>query len=403
MRVDSTAGRGFLRLGSRYRRAVGRRLRTLDWGPVLPIFVWSRLAIWAVALFALLVFVPNRHPEADRWDSPRLHELGYGVDVWARWDSDWYLRIAEDGYAESPSSTPAFFPLYPALVGGLGRVLAGHYVLAGVLLSLAACLVAFLLLYRLALGRLGLEGARRAVLYLALFPTALFLQAVYSESLYLALVLGAFLLAERGRWLGAGIAAGLAVLTRPVGVALLPALFVLAWRSPERRRALAGLAAAVPVAAAYPVVLAAWIGEPFAFMRAQEGIWERHLSWAGPLGGLWEGIAALAREEGERAFALNVQQLAFTLAFLALAVLAWRLFGAAYGLFATLSLAIPLSYPSERWPLLSLPRFGLVIFPLVLALAAVGARRRAHDAILAVSTLLLGVAVVQWALWQWVA
>src|SRR5919106_1733117 len=289
MRLDSTAVSQFL---SRYRRGVGRRLRTLDWGPVLPIFVWSRVAIWAAALFALLVFVPNRHPEADRWDSPRLHELGYGIDVWARWDSDWYLRIAEDGYAESPSSTPAFFPLYPALVGGLGRVLAGHYVLAGVLLSLAACLVALLLLYRLALGRLGEEGARRAVLYLALFPTALFLQAVYSESLYLALVLAAFLLAERGRFLGAGAAAGLAMLTRPVGIALLPALAVLAWRSPERRRALAGLAAALPVAAAYPVLLAAWVGEPFAFLRAQEGIWERELSWAGPLGGVWEGGAA---------------------------------------------------------------------------------------------------------------
>jgi len=400
MRLDSTASSGFL---SRYGRGVGRRLRTLDWGPVLPIFVWSRLAIWAAALFALLVFVPNRHPEADRWDSPRLHELGYGIDVWARWDSDWYLRIAEDGYAESPSSTPAFFPLYPALVGALGRLLAGHYVLAGVLLSLAACLVAFLLLYRLAAARLGEDGARRALLYLALFPTALFLQAVYSESLYLALVLGAFLLAERGRWLGAGAVAGLAILTRPVGVALLPALAVLAWRSPERRRALAGLAASVPVAAAYPVLLAAWIGEPLAFLRAQEGIWERELSWAGPLGGLWEGVAALAREEGERALALNVQQLAFTVAFIALAVVAWRLFGAAYGLFAAVSLAIPLSYPSERWPLLSVPRFGLVIFPLVLALAALGARRHVHEGILAVSSLLLGVAVVQWALWQWVA
>ena len=400
MRVDSTAGRRFL---SRYGRGVGRRLRTLDWGPVLPIFIWSRLAIWAAALFALLVFVPNRHPQADRWDSPRLHELGYGIDVWARWDSDWYLRIAEDGYAESPSGTPAFFPLYPALVGGLGRLLAGHYVLAGVLLSLAACLVAFMLLYRLAVARLGEEGARRALLYLALFPAALFLQAVYSESLYLALVLGAFLLAERGRWLGAGAVAGLAILTRPVGIALLPALAVLAWRTPERRPALAGLAAALPVAAVYPLLLAAWIGEPFAFLRAQEGIWERELSWAGPLGGLWEGVTALAREEGERAFALNLQQLAFTVAFIALAVVAWRLFGAAYGLFAAVSLAIPLSYPSERWPLLSLPRFGLVVFPLVLALAVLGARRHVHEGILAVSSLLLGVAVVQWALWQWVA
>ena len=383
---------------------MGRRLRrALFASDALWIFLWSRLALWAAAIFALLAFVPNRHPNADRWDSPRLHELGYGIDVWARWDSDWYLLIAEEGYSDSPSSTPAFFPLYPALVGALGRLLAGHYVLAGVLLSLAACAVALVLLHRLALDLLGIDGARRAVLYLAIFPTALFLGAVYSESLYLALALGSFLLARRGRFLGAGVIAGLALLTRPVGIALLPALAVLAWRSSDRRRALLGVAAAVPLAAVYPVLLGLWIGEPFAPLRAQEGIWERTLSWAGPLGGLWKGLAALADADPARTLALNVQQLAFTLLFLALAVLAWRRFGAPYGLFALVSLAIPLSFPAERFPLLSMSRFGLVVFPLVLALAALGARKRLHEAIIAVSALLLGVAVVQWALWQWVA
>ena len=383
---------------------MGRRLRRpLLSSEALSIFLWSRLALWAAAIFALLAFVPNRHPNADRWDSPRLHELGYGIDVWARWDSDWYLLIAQEGYSDSPSSTPAFFPLYPGLVAALGRLLAGHYVLAGVLLSLAACAVAFVLLHRLALDLLGADGARRAVLYLAVFPTALFLGAVYSESLYLALALGSFLLAERGRFLGAGVVAGLALLTRPVGIALLPALAILAWRSSDRRRALLGVAAAVPLASVYPVLLGLWIGEPFAPLRAQEGIWERTLSWAGPFGGLWKGVAALADADPARTLTLNVQQLAFTVLFVGLAVLAWRRFGAPYGLFALVSLAIPLSFPAERFPLLSMSRFGLVVFPLVLALAALGARRRLHEAIVAVSALLLGVAVVQWALWQWVA
>ena len=89
--------------------------------------------------------------------------------------------------------------------------------------------------------------------------------------------------------------------------------------------------------------------------------------------------------------------------FVLLATIAWKRFGAAYGLYAFASLVIPLSYPSSRWPLLSLPRFGLVVFPFFLALAVVGGRPRVHTAIVACSALLLGVMVVQWALWQWVA
>src|SRR4029078_12147222 len=121
------------------------------------------------------------HPRAAVWDDPRLtHDLGAITDVWARWDSVWFLRIAEHGYGSAKGGAAPFSPLYPAMVALLGRVLFGHYVLAGILVSLAASLAAFLLLYRLAEEGLGADGARRAVLYLAVFPFALFLQAVYS-------------------------------------------------------------------------------------------------------------------------------------------------------------------------------------------------------------------------------
>jgi Dolichyl-phosphate-mannose-protein mannosyltransferase len=382
---------------------VGQRLLDALRTPAIRIFVWSRLAIWAFALGVLLAFGSHLHPEYEHYDSGRLHELGRGIDVWARWDSDWYLRVAHGGYDGDPSSTPAFFPLYPGLVALLGRLLLGNFILAGVLLSLAAGAVAFVLLYRLAQARVGAAGALRAVLYLAVFPTALFLQAVYSESLYLALVLAAFLLAERGRFLGAGAAAGLAMLTRPVGLALLPALALLAWRSEDRRGAFLRLAIAAPIAALYPLMLGIWTQEPLGFLRAQDGIWQRELSWAGPLGGIWNGVTILFADRSLHDSAINLYQLGFTLLFVVLTVVAWRRLGAPYGLFAACSLAIPLSFPSDRWPLLSMSRFGLVIFPLVLALALLGARPRLNVAIVSISTALLGVSVVQWSLWRWVA
>jgi hypothetical protein len=381
------------------------------------VFLWSRAGIWLAALIALLTLEPMRNPKAGRWDDPSLtHDLGAVTDVWARWDSVHFLRIAERGYS---SAEAAFYPLYPGLLAGAGRALGGHYVLAGILLSLVATLGAFVLLERIAEERLGGDGARRAVLYLAFFPTALFLQAVYSESLFLFLCLGAFALAERDRIAEAGVVVGLALLTRPTGIALVPPLVLIA-----RRRSWQ-LTTALPVAAAYPLLLWWKVGDPWAFARA-EGIWHRHLSPAGPLGGIWDGLRAgwagieqvasgsnahvywtavgPADSTPLRTAVINLVLLGFLVLFIALTVIAWREVGAPYGLFSALSLALPLSVPSSRWPLLSVPRFGIVVFPFFLALAWIGGRHpRANAAIVGLSALLLGVFVTQWALWDWVA
>src|SRR3954471_12605671 len=119
---------------------------------VLGIYVWSRALTWLGAIFAFYWFEPNRNPRAGRWDSPLIHDLGSFTDVWARWDSVFFVRIAPHGYDHASA---AFYPLYPGLVAVLGRVFFGHYVLAGIVISLAACLGAFALLYRIAGERLA--------------------------------------------------------------------------------------------------------------------------------------------------------------------------------------------------------------------------------------------------------
>jgi len=359
----------------------------------LRVFVLSRIALWALAALTLLAFESKLNPARGRWDSDRLHELGPLVDVWARWDSEWYLRIAEHGYTW-PSSTPAFPPLYPLVVGVAGRVLGGHYLLAGVLVSLAAAAVAFVLLHRLARAHLGDDASGRAVLYLALFPTSLFLGAVYAESLLLALALGAFLCAERGRLGWAGILAGLAALTRVQGLALVLPLALFAWRDVRRGRALvSGVLVPLLLFALYPIVLAVQIGRPLAFLEAQREGWERELSPLGPLGGLVEAIT-------ER----ELVELGFAALMLPLAVVAWRRLGAPYGLYALVALALPMSVPSQRLGgLYSFPRLALAAFPCFLALAVLGRNRRVHVTVVAVLATCLAVFVVRWSLWYWVA
>ena len=364
---------------------------TRNSAPALRLFLLSRAAIWLLAVVVVVGFDGALNARRGEWDSARLHDLGAVVDVWSRWDSDWFLRIAEDGYSW-PSSTPAFFPLYPLLVAGLGTVFGGRDVLAGVVISLAAGAAAFVLLYRLTDLRLGEDAARRTVLFLAVAPTSLFFGAVYSESLFLLLAVATFLLAERGRFWQAGAAAGLALLTRSAGVALLPALVVLAWRAPNRLRALAGVALAPLLFALYPLVLAIWIDRPLAFLDAQKVVWERRLSPAGPLGGV---VAAVQHRE--------LLDLAVALAVVALGIVAWRRIGAPYGLYTLTSVLMPLSFVSDKVPLWSMQRFAVVVFPAFMALATLVRSRRGVLVTVVILAAWLCVYVVRWSLWYWVA
>lgn len=369
-------------------------------------FLWTRVAITGLALLAAAL--PTHERLEREGASPLLHDLGWPIDLWARWDSVWYLTIAEQGY-HGAAETLAFWPLYPALVAAVGGVLGGHDLAAGVLLSSASLLGALILLERLGVRLVGAASARRAVLYLALFPTAFFFGAVYSESLYLLLAVAAFLLAERGRFLPAGVVCGLAILTRVAGVALLPALALIAWRSGQRRQALLSLAAAPLVASIHLLVVRDARGSLDDLFGAQ-ALWQRHLSPAGPLGGIWHGLGkawTTALELGDPGgpdplWPSELLNAGFLVLFVVLTVVAWRRVGAPYGLFAALSLALPLSFPATPSPLLSLPRFGLVVFPFFLALAVLGERSRVNATIIGVSSVLLVLATVEWVRWGWI-
>ena len=139
-------------------------------------------------------------------------------------------------------------------------------------------------------------------------------------------------------------------------------------------------------------MLEAWVGHGLAFLDAQR-IWERSVAALGPLGGLVQAIG-----EGD------VVGPVLAVAMLALGVLAWRWLGAPYGVYAILALAIPMALPSERLGgLYSFPRFSLVAFPCLVALAVLGRDRRIHVPVVVVLGAGLAVYVVRWALWYWVA
>ena len=164
----------------------------------------SRLLVWAAAIVAVAAF--GLSDRADDFDPAGLTTpFGATGDLLAaplgRWDSVWFLAIADSGYGDG--AREAFFPLYPLLVR-LAGVPLGSALIGGALLSTALLGVALVLLHRLVALDHARAVARNAVLVTALFPMSFFFSAVYSESLFLALSIGAVYAARRERWTWAG-------------------------------------------------------------------------------------------------------------------------------------------------------------------------------------------------------
>jgi hypothetical protein len=390
--------------------------------------VSSRLAVLLVAIFAALSFGPASgglaRENAHRFDQPALtHALAEPLLApLARWDSVWYLTIADSGY-EGSSARAAFFPLYPLLIRGVGTMLGGSnaaLLVAAYLVSLAAFIAALALLYRLTELELGRRLARPTLLLLAVFPAAVFFGAPYSESLFLLLAVGAFYAARTDRWAWAGACAGLASATRSAGLLLVLPLGMIWWSSRPRRARDAAWLLLAPLGIA---LYAAWLGfaegDSLRFLDVQEA-WSRH--FAVPLAGAWDGLVAavdgvrqlasgsrapvyfdVAAGDPFRIAAINVMLFA-TLVFAVVACVgAFRRLPRAYGVWVAASLVLPLTFPVTPQPLMSLPRFVAVLFPIFMWLAVVCEERRVTDLVAAGSAVGLGLFTAQYASWHWIS
>jgi Mannosyltransferase (PIG-V) len=184
---------------------------------------------------------------------PYLAEPTLGTHV--AFDSEYYLSIATVGYddpeviqmrAADGSETPlnfAFLPAYPMAVkvvaaplAAIGLAPIAAAAVGGVVVSLLSALAAMLALFALARRHLGDAAGVRAAFYLLIFPSGLFLAQVYSEALFLALSFGVLALVADRRPLLAGLLAAVAVLTRPVGIALVIPIAIGLIEAVARRR-----------------------------------------------------------------------------------------------------------------------------------------------------------------------
>lgn len=190
------------------------------------------LVIWAVvALTSVLVRAASFQGglQLDRWDAL------------AQWDSSTYLRVAERGYS---SGDGYVLPGYAAVVRATEWI-TGELLTAAVLVTYVASAAASWLLWEW-LERRGVERRARVLSVLAMlaFPYSFVLFGVVGpEALCLALVLGTFVLIDRGRPVLAGLAASAAMTVMLTAYALLPAIAVLIWMRAKDRSATASASA----------------------------------------------------------------------------------------------------------------------------------------------------------------
>ena len=323
------------------------------------------------------------------------------VDLWNRWDTEHYVDIAEYGY-ESPEThefAEAFFPLFPMTIRALSLV-GFNPVFAGMLVSAIASVVALAYIYRLAEEELYPGAGRRAALYLAVFPTAVFLTAAYSEALFLAGAIPAFYYARRSEWRSVGIPAAIAMGTRIAGVFLLLGLAVEFIRQREFdrskiQRAVASAAIALVPLIAYMVFL--WIenDDPFYFFTAQREGWHRVLT--NPIESFtttWDTFYGDYSSNWLIAWRVEIAAAIAGVFFVGWAYVK-REFG--YAVYMG-TLLLPLLVSS--W-YLSIPRMLLSMFPIPLFIAGVTRDEGRHDLVLATSAIFAALGVLVFTSGQW--
>ena len=343
------------------RLAEGLAARTRRWRPDLSADDRAALGMWAAAHLALLVLA-----WAAAWiyrSSPSHAPLTGGFE---HWDASLLRNIAQYGYF-SPHSKPnnvVFFPGYPMTLAAVHLILR-NWVLSELAVSgIAGCFVV------VSLSRLA--GRRRAVLYLLTAPAAIFLMVGYTECLFLAFAIPAWHAATRDRWWRAALLAGLSGLVRPDALFPIPPLVVMALTVPQGPRLANAAKACCALAgpAAYEIYLAVCTGTWKALERAQQAGWDLHE--VTPVQALKTTWWAAFRHPFSAADAFEFQLELAAMAAMVLATLAFlcsrRWPEALYCSLAALTLGTQTWYQAGQ-------RTLLLLFPIWIALAALGARR----------------------------
>jgi len=369
------------------------------WGEIFIPFLFTRTILFFTGWLSRYLPFNDKYPIQNAV-SRGWHFSPYRLlDIWARWDSGWYLNIVLNGYMvkgdlTTVQSNLAFFPLFPYVVRWIAW-LPSHslksinvILLIGVLTSNICLLAGLVFLWKIVKANgWSDEIAGRSIKYLLYFPTAFFFSCFYTESLFLFLSLAAFYAAIRHKWALAGLLGALLGITRPNGVIFfipLSWLYLDAidwdykqihWNSIWLLMVPLGLL--VHLLSIYPIT-----NNFFAPIMAQS-------AWGKSLNLPWNAWI----ESTKVTPMIAPFDLFFTLGFLLMCFFVWHYFRSKSYVIFSLLMLIPLLFSGS---IQSNMRYVIVIFPVFIALAKLSQRRWFYSLL---KVTFLGLQVIFMAAW----
>lgn len=294
------------------------------------------------------------------------------IDSFAKWDGTYFLEIAKNGY--SNKNYFAFFPAYPLLLGFFSKVSHQNVITMGILINIGCLMGSLILLKKLISMDYSKKITQEAIIYLLIFPTSFYLLAIYSESLFLFLSLGAFyftrvfLKKQEIRFLILGILfAVFASATRLVGMALVIALWVEVFliNKDKVNNKLQWFTLLMPAGLiVYLIFLYVQTGNSFYFLNSQQN-WQRNL--AVPVLSIFQSIEGIVNNQIGSIRLTLLYDLLYTIFGIGIIIRSFRFLRTSYSVYALICILLPLFTTS----LMSMSRFLIVIFPIFLTLALI--------------------------------
>lgn len=327
-----------------------------------------QLIVMMLAIKALVILLGGQSYQV--MSNQPIASLHGWFELWNRWDALHYMDLAQLGYTATGEKSVqiVFFPFYPWLVR-LFSVVLRDVLMSAFAVSTIASVAAGLCLKRLVELDFSEDVARASVWFMFIFPTSYFLHIPYTESVFIALVLGCILAARTNYWILAGFLGQTACLTRVNGLILVPALMVeifLQYRATKRWDwQWLGILIIPTGFLTYLLLNLSVTGSMFTFMKVQKEHWFKTMTW--PWAGLKGKWDTLLYGPPSESIMVGMQELLFIGLGLVTVVWCWRKLRPSYSVWVTFNLLLFISTSF----ILSTPRYILTLFPVYILFAVV--------------------------------